>query len=408
MKLNKNTLLLLGASGTTFFGNGMHFIAISWIVLKLTNDPLYVSVLVLLGVIPGFISSPFAGAIADRYNKKIVTITCDISRFLIVISVPLVSYFSEITTIYLYIITVLITLFSNFFFPSFSGIIKTTVSKEQYFQVLSANNTLLQLGMIGGSGLAGIIMSSFSTDCVFYIDSLTYLVSAVLLLFIKYKPEKMKKTNKNRERISILKDIKVGFLYVFKNKAIVFLFLIGLIPNIVSNTINSLLSGYTDSHLQLNSTAYGILDAAFAVGFVAIGLTFSLTKLKKKESSLLTYGFILMSFSMILLGLSENFTFSFIGLLVTGASIALTGPSRKTLLYKQIDDEFVGRVESLNWMLFSSVSPLIALLFSLGSNSIGIENIFLIIAIVLALGFMSCKIYFSRQLLSEKDQEKTA
>lgn len=404
-KKNQNKIAILGASGTSFFGNGMHFIAISWLVLEITDNPLYVSVLVVLGIIPGFISSPFAGVLADRYNKKTIAILMDILRFLVVLSIPLISIVLHDSLWVLYIATVLITLGSNFFFPAISGIIKTSFPREDYLRILSANSTLIQVGMIGGSGIAGFLIANFSIYHVFYLDAFTYLISALFLIAFRYNDRKEQSFSSKKEKNSIFEDMKIGINYVIKNQKILFLFLIGIVPNGVTHSINSLLSAYTKDILNLGPSAYGILDASFAVGFVMVGIIFSTIKLKLSEWKLLTFGFLLMSFSMFLLSIGYNFLLSIIALTLTGMSIVLTMPPRKSLLMKQVDDKYVGRVESLNWMVFSSIAPIIAVTMSLVSNYTSSKVSFFILSLVLLISSLLNNFYSKKISFRENKAE---
>lgn len=373
----------------------MHFIAISWLVLELTDNPFYVGLLVLFGTVPGILSSPFAGVIADRYNRKFIIIAMDILRFVAVLSIPLIGV-ENMNVVLLYSIVVIITLSSNFFFPAMSGLIKTSFSKEEYIGVLSANSTLIQIGMIGGSGLAGLIIANISIEMVFYIDAITYLISAAFLLFLKYVNTNNAIQKTNNEKFSIFKDMQMGFRYVLGNKVIIFLFLIGILPDAVTHIINTLLSAYTKDVLNMGAAAYGILDASFAVGFVTVGFILAVFKNKFMEQTLLTLGFVIMSFGMVLLALSNSFVVSIAALFTIGMAIILTGPTRKSLLMKEVDDAYIGRVESLNWMVFSSISPLIALLASLSLSFASMQSIFIIVALVLLSGSIICKIYFSK------------
>lgn len=396
MHSKRNKLLILTASGFSFFGNGMHFIALSWLVLQITDDPLYVSILVVLGIIPGILSSPFAGVAADRFNKKFIVISTDIIRFLTVLSLPLIGL-SKPSLWVLYIAVIIITLSSNFFFPAMSAIIKSSFNKEEYLGVLSANSTLMQIGVIGGSGLAGIIIAQFSIELVFFIDAATYFISAILLLFLKYKDPIKSAENINDNKVSIFTDLKLGLQYVATNKTIIFLFLIGIMPNAITHIINSLLGAYTKDVLNMGASAYGILDASFAIGFVTIGIVLGLIKKKLNEKSLLTYGFLILSIGMCLLALSNTFMIGILSLFLIGVALILTGPSRKSLLMKQVDDKFVGRVESLNWMMFSSISPILAILASFFSTYLGLQNVFLILSISLLVLFFVCKLSFASQ-----------
>lgn len=386
-----NKSLILGASGISFLGNGMHFIALSWLVLQTKNDPIYVSLLVLLGVIPGLLFSPIAGVVVDRYNKKFLLITTDLIRFLAVLSIPIIGK-DNVPLWYLYLMVVLITISSNFFFPSISSVIKTSFSKDEYFKVISANGTLIQLGTICGAGLAGIIMASYSIDLVFYIDAATFLLSAILLSFLSLNKEKaeQKEINEIKERQSIFIEMKEGFKYVSGNKFLIFIFAIGIIPDSVSKIINSLLSSFTKETLNLGSQAYGILDASIAVGCVIIGIVLSTINKKVSEKILLLYGLFFMSISLLCLSLSHSFIVSILALMILGASVIVFSSSRKALLMKNVEDNFIGRVESLNWMLFSSISPLLALAITSSTSFVNIQGAFTIISTLLIILFFIC------------------
>lgn len=398
---NLNKMAILGASGASFFGNGMHFIAISWLVLQITDNPLYVSVLVVLGIIPGFLSSPFAGVVADRYNKKGIALSMDVLRFLVVLAIPLTSLLFSTNLWILYAATVLITLGSNFFFPAISGIIKTSFPREEYLKILSANSTLMQIGMIGGSGISGFIIANYSIYHVFYIDAFTYIVSGLCLMCVKYKRAERIIYKEREKSVSVFEDMKLGFNYVIRSKTIIFLFLIGIVPNGVTNTVNSILSTYTKDVLNLGSSAYGILDASFAIGFVILGTILATVKVKISEKTLLPFGFLLMSISMFLLSIGYNFILGIIALALAGMSIVLTGPTRKSLLMQQVDDQYVGRVESLNWMAFSSISPIIAVAMSLVSNYSSTQISFLILTALLLISFLISSVYLKKSVQDE-------
>lgn len=396
-----NKLAILTASGLTFLGNGMHFIAMSWLVLEITDNPFYVSMLVIAGIIPGIISSPFAGAFADRYNRKFITIGMDLFRMIIVLSIPISSIFFGHQLWVLYIATVFLTLGSNFFFPAISSLIKTSFSKDEYVKVLSANSTLIQIGMIGGAGFAGFIIANYSINIVFYVDAITYLLSALCLTFIKYKPLKLHNSLKKKKQ-SLFNDISLGFKYVTANNTILFLILIGAIPNSLTYVINSLLGSYTKDVLNLGAPEYGILDASFAIGFVIIGIFLALKKTPFKEKHLLSVGLSIMSISLMILYFSNTLLVGIIALALMGISIVLTSPSIKSLLMKEVSDEYVGRVESFNWMLFSTFSPIVAVIATFIANNISIEISFFIFSILILSLIPIFQIFFKKKnIISE-------
>ncbi|MDQ0926453.1 DHA3 family macrolide efflux protein-like MFS transporter [Bacillus atrophaeus] len=386
---NKDTVgvLLVTSSTLTFIGNGMHFIALSWLILDLTHNPLSVGLLTIFSTLPGMIVSPITGVIADRFNKKSIAILMDLLRCLLVMSIFFLLSMNMESKWYLYIITILITISSNLFFPALSGVIKNTVKQENYLKVMSANSTGLQFGVIIGSGIAGYLISLTSISIVFFIDGLTYLLSALLLLQVKFTKTSTKDkdiTSKN----SFKREFIDGFNYVFFHKKLVLLFFIGAFPHILSQLINSLLAFYTNKTLKLDVESYGILDSSYAVGSVIMGL-FLISYIKNKLSleQIISYSFFFMAIGALLIAISNSLYISIIGLGIIGASILSETTSSKTLFLSIVEENFIGRAESLSWAIYSSIPPLIGLFSTYIVTKISVNIVFLVCATLL---FIMC------------------
>lgn len=401
MKKNLSEILLVSSSTLTFMGNGMHFIALSWLILSITNNPLSVGILIACSTIPGMITSLFAGVLADRLNKKIVVISMDIIRFLLIMIIVALLHFDIANQWYLYIITILLTISSNLFFPAFSGLIKNTINPDNYLKVMSANSTGLQFGVIIGSGIAGYLIIHTSLSMVFIIDGLTFLLSALLLLKIKYTDKRDKSITSSKG--SFKNEFIEGFNYVFSNKTFGLIFLIGAFPHTMTQLINALLAFYTDTTLKLGVKAYGILDASYAVGSVVMGL-FLLSYVKNKISleRIISYSLFLMGIGTFIIAISNSFYLSIIGLGIIGAAVLSEVTSSKTILLSMVDEKYIGRTESLSWAIYSSVPPLIGLFSTFVVTKISVNVIFGFFCILLF--FMS--FYSNSRLTNYKYMEK--
>ena len=76
---------LMGSSVVQFAGTW-------WITLQ-TEDPLYMSITLLLMFIPQLLFGPLAGVIADKYNRKIVIIITDAYQAVITLLLIIFSSF---------------------------------------------------------------------------------------------------------------------------------------------------------------------------------------------------------------------------------------------------------------------------------------------------------------------------
>lgn len=178
-------------------------------------------------IIPSFFVSPFAGAYVDRWNYKYTMIISDIIRAVLVLLIPL--WFVKLNSLIpLYISVFLVFTTSCFFLPSKFSIIPELVDKEKLLIANSLTNTTMMLAAVLGIGLGGTLIEKVGAKSGFYIDSLTYLISGLLLCFVNIKRrKKLESKAVDETKIkpeSIFLDIKEGIKYVFANPYLRFVF----------------------------------------------------------------------------------------------------------------------------------------------------------------------------------------
>jgi len=69
-------------------GNGIHEIALAWLVLELTGSALSMGAILAVSILPNLLFGLPAGVIVDRFNRKRIMVLSDLSRTLIVLVIP--------------------------------------------------------------------------------------------------------------------------------------------------------------------------------------------------------------------------------------------------------------------------------------------------------------------------------
>jgi len=185
-----------------------------------------------LTIIPSFLISPFAGAYVDRWNHKYTMIITDIIRAVLVLMIPL--FFLNLKSpFWLYITIFLIFSTSCFFLPSKFSIIPEIVDKEKLLIANSLTNTTMMVAAVFGFGLGGPLIEKVGAKTGFYLDSMTFVISAVLLSFLRLKYKRTAAPPESQDQKaseflpkpkSIFKDIIEGIKYVFNNPYLRFVF----------------------------------------------------------------------------------------------------------------------------------------------------------------------------------------
>lgn len=171
----------------SLFGDRVHQIALGVMVFVTTGSPLATAFVFLSAALPNLFLSPFAGTFVDRWDNKEVLVVSDILRAAVILLIPV----AAVTNILLvYPLSFMVTAISVFFRPARVAILPRIVEDDE----LITANAALWLGEtiadVIGYALAGLLVAGLASalPLAFWLDSATYLASAVLLATLVVRP----------------------------------------------------------------------------------------------------------------------------------------------------------------------------------------------------------------------------
>ncbi|RIL71096.1 MFS transporter, partial [Staphylococcus devriesei] len=175
------------------------------------------------------------------------------------------------------------------------------------------------------------------------------------------------KTNSN----SFLKDIKVGFSYLIKNKILLNFMLVGLIINFLVNSVVVGVPIIAIQSMKLSSQQFGFTEAGMTIGMFIVSLGLSIRPLKHRlkgpfEISVILQVIALWRLSLsIFLSLTVNMSFILITLVyfIAGLSLPLANIPYSIYLQNTVEEQYKGRVFSLNQSIAQSLMPVSFLIF---------------------------------------------
>ena len=270
------------------------------------NSELTAVIPIVARIIPALMSS-FAGILADRFNKKNVMIICDLSRMVIVLGL-----FFTTTLIQLFLINFLSEIFSLIRQPSRESVVPEVVDNEY---LVKANSLFtvgtyaslplasLAFGVISDNSLIEGIVSygnGWNGSVIFVIDSVTFLISSFLLLYLKTDSP-----NKNIEKQSnVLGDLKEGlnyFLSVQELRTVTTSISLSLVG---AGALFVLGNTYLTESLKFTQSSFGFMIASFGFGII-----FTMVILSYFVTSFSRIPFFI-GISMLITGLSLLFAFN--------------------------------------------------------------------------------------------------
>ncbi|XZF77571.1 MFS transporter [Bacillus sp. AL-1R] len=208
LRRNKGFLTLMFAQAISNIGDWLSIVAIITLVgLKWNASPMEVSFIILCLAVPMALLGPVAGTIADRFSRKQLMVLSDIVRAGLFVLLALAN-----TLWMVYICLFTIGLFSAVFNPAKNGMLKELVPNDEIKSAMSITTMIDSATKIFGPILSGILVSAAGTTPVFYINSVSFIFSAILIFMLpkvieQIKEEKMKDKAKSSYKTEFMEGV---------------------------------------------------------------------------------------------------------------------------------------------------------------------------------------------------------
>src|SRR3989338_192281 len=272
-------------------------------------------------ILPVFLIGPVAGVYVDRLDKRKLMIICDILRGILVLAIPLMLL--DLKSMFpIYVNIFLIFSITRFFVPSKMSIIPDMVPEDK---LVAANSLASITGMIAsvlGFGLGGILVATLGVKGGFYLDSASYLVSALLLVFVSVAGSKKVLSNGAKAPAGpVVKELKDGLRYIFSHSqskfvaGIFFLLMAGV------GSVYVVIVVFIQETLKSATRDLGLILMAIGAGLLAGALIYGkfgtkLSRVKVIFWQLALSGVVLGLFSISLESYPSFFVAAFLGFLL--------------------------------------------------------------------------------------------
>jgi MFS family permease len=375
---NRNFVLLLTAQIISSFGDALTNLTLLILVNKLTGSTAAIATLSIVVAIPSIVFGLFAGVYVDRFDRKRIMLASDLIRGCLVFGFLFVQ--SKDRLILMYMLTFFQAAVGTFFNPARGALVQQILKPDQYMASNSMSQTGMVLSSVIGGALAGVIVgftNSFAP--AFIVDALTFLVSFLLVLFVrvpKFEPQPSETTE------SMIAPLLEGLKIISSSKVLLAVLVGGGVTMFGLGASNVLFTPYIINILKIPVTWLGAVNvsetaAMILSGVLVMGFAAKINPSRVISSCLFLLG-ILVAFNAVV----PNVWF-FVGInFVIGLVVPPLEASFATLLQGSIANEFMGRVGSGFNIVMNSAS-LVSMAFSgVLASLIGVRNVFAVSGVI--------------------------
>ncbi len=388
------------AGFVTFTGFNMQMLIRGWMMYDLTHSPLMVTMVTAAMMMPMLFLSLVGGALADRVDRKKLTIAADISLLSSFVALFAVSAAGIIAPWHIIAISVANGIAFSLAVSARQALISGLVHREQMRTAVGLSATTYNSAQIIGPAIGGVLLPLMGATWALGVSAVIVLPS--LILYASLNP--VHHTSVNDAKGSILENVKAGLAYAFQNKTLRFLMLGAMVMILTVGPFQSLMPVFAEDVLKVGAGGLGVLMLAAGVGaligsisVVAIGENVGHQKLE------LIFG-LLAAASLTAFALSPWFALSII--LVSITAYATTGFMVVNMTVVQIStpDYIRGRVVSVRFLVIG-LMPFGALSMGGTAESLGAPTAVAFIAGVGAAGFALVQI--ASWIFTRSDSKRT-
>ena len=307
---------LFSASVISNLSDGLLAVAAPLLAITLTKDPVLISMMSALVMLPWLLFAIPIGLVVDRVDKRLL-ITCTNSLRFIISGLLALAISTDFITIYwLFLAAFLIGICEVASDTAAQSLIPVILEKKHYEQAnsrISTAETVIQNFI--GAPLSGFLYA-IAIVLPFALNSLGFLIAAVFVFLI---PAHLVAHNKeiqvaDEEKVSFIGEIKFGLSYLWNDEKLKFLVIFGTSTAFFFSLATSTTILFITETLKMDPKFFGVFMAISGTGAVVASLVTPAISKKLGRGNVLSYAIIAASVTILLQGLSSNiWIFTIIG-----------------------------------------------------------------------------------------------
>jgi MFS family permease len=344
---------IISLLGTSMTGFAMTI----WAYQK-TNAATALALVGFFFVAPMLIASPFAGALVDRSNRKLMMMISDIASGIGSFAILILYTSGHLQIWHLYIIVAFQGVFQSFQWPAYSAAISTMIPKEHYGRANGMLSLADTASNIFAPILAGSLLGVIGVPGILLIDLATF-VFAIGALLIVHIPQPRVTAEGKQAQGSIFKEAVFGFRYILSRPSLLALQLVFLTGNFVTGIPGAVQAAMVLANTSSNEKALAYVNSAGAVGGVIGGLVMSAWGgPKRRVHGVLMGWFICSLLGNVLMGFGRVIPVWAVAAFAGMFFVPIINGSNQAIWQAKVPPDLQGKVFSIRRLIAWFVTPL--------------------------------------------------
>jgi MFS family permease len=326
-----------------------------------------------------FSLAPWAGSIADRYNRrKLLIATQGIAMMLAFILAALVQ-FDLVQVWHIYFLTLMLGIVNALDFPAQQAFIGDLSGMSQIRRAITLNVMMIQVARLLGPMIAGYVLSIGGAAMAFWVNGFSFLIVIVSLLFVRSEQVR----NESKSSGQFMETLR----YVGSQPRMLDMVLIsGVVTFFGFAIIINILPSVADHVLHGDAKTYSWLLAASGAGaLISTLILLPLSQASKRIGLIISGAALWMGIWFLVLGNSYLLALSLVAIFFSSLGAPLVLTTGLGVMQLLAPANMRGRIVSLFTMVSFGLQPLASLFIGFSAEKIGTQTAILVNSICLLL-----------------------
>lgn len=342
----------------SLLGSGMTVFAVSIWAWQETGQATALALAMFFGMGPSIFLSPVAGALVDRWDRKLVMILSDLAAGLSTVALLLLLLADQLELWHLYAANAFSGAFNAFQFPATSAAVTTMLPKKQYARASGMLSLAQSASGILAPISAGALIGFIGIGGIMGIDIVTF-VFAISSLLIIHIPRPKESESGRDSRGSLWQESLYGFKYIFQRTSLLGLQLVFFMINLIAMFGFTVMVPMILARTGNDSLVLGSVQSIGSIGGLVGGLLLSVWGGPKRKVHGVLGGMIMESlFGLVLLGVGRTVGLWSAAWFLVGFFLPVLNGSNQAIWQAKVAPDVQGRVFAARRLIAQVAAPI--------------------------------------------------
>ena len=358
-------------------GTWMQAVAQGWLVLQLSNSPLWLGIDGFMATAPGLVLTLAGGVFADLLDRrKLLIYTQAVAGLAAIVLGVLV--FTHVVQVWMVLTLSFVTgCCMALASPSYMALVFDLVGRDDLANAIALNSTQFQLARVLGPVFAGVGFKLFGLAGCFLANGISFVFVVAAMMMVKIERPNAGENapvRSMKQKGVFIGDLLAGFRYVAGRPRVSMLLLISAVTSLFGTPYIYMTPVFARDIFHLGETGLAVLMGMAGAGALFGALFLAYLGDFRRKGWFVLGGILAFAVCLIFFSLSTNLWLSLFFLFALGFGIVCSVAVSNVLLQKLVTDEMRGRVMSMFMLSFIGAMPIGNLIAGATSHRFGVPK----------------------------------